>query len=172
MKLTLACLLLLFVSESWASIPELYVQVSAEKQVPAALLYAIALQESRPSPDQVIGVVKPWPWTLNCSGKSYFFSAKALAVQFAEKVIADGRNCDIGLMQMSWKWHAARFHSIESAFDPLTNLRAGADYLFELYQRSGSWEYAVGGYHNLSDQNRASTYRNLVLKHFLKVVSL
>ncbi len=172
MKRTLACLLLFFVSESWASIPELYVQVGAEKQVPPALLYAIALQESRPSARQVTGVIKPWPWTLNCEGQPYFFSAKALAVQFAKQAIDQGHNCDIGLMQVSWKWHAARFKSIDSAFDPVTNLRAGADYLMELYQRSGSWEYAVGGYHNLRDQNRASNYRNLVLKHFLNVVSL
>ncbi|MBT3724657.1 MAG: hypothetical protein HOG41_14860 [Gammaproteobacteria bacterium] len=51
-------------------------------------------------------------------------------------------------------------------------MRAGSDYLKELYEKSGSWEYAVGAYHSPSDPVKASSYREKVRTHFTRLMGV
>ena len=161
-----------FFSQSFAEVPAHYQQVSVKQQVPATILYAIALQESRPPIGLIDGIDKPWPWTLNCEGNGYFFASRQAAFNVASHFITSGESCDIGLMQISWSWHNHRFNSLNDAFDPVTNIRAGSDYLKELYEKSGSWEYAVGAYHSPSDPVKASSYREKVRTHFTRLMGV
>jgi hypothetical protein len=162
-------LFILFSSQSFAEVPAYYQQVSVRQQIPASILYAIALQESRPPKGFIEGIDKPWPWTLNCEGKGYFLPSRSEALTVATRYIDAGLSCDIGLMQMSWHWHKARFNSVNDALEPYKNIQAGADYLLEHYQRSGSWEYAVGAYHSPSNPVRASQYRERVRGHLTQI---
>jgi hypothetical protein len=165
-------LFLLLSTQSFAEVPEYYQRIGDIKQVPASLVYAIATQESRPPNGLIEGVNKPWPWTLNCEGKGYFFPTRDAAFDVATKFISSGVNCDIGLMQISWRYHKERFTSLITALDPVTNIQAGSDYLKELYMKSGSWEYAVGAYHNPSDPVKASQYRERVRVHLAKIMGV
>lgn len=165
-------LFILFSSQSFAEVPAYYQQVSVRQQIPASILYAIALQESRPPNGLIDGIDKPWPWTLNCAGQGYFFRSRQAAFYVASHFITSGTSCDIGLMQVSWVWHKQRFNSLNDAFDPVTNILAGSEYLKELYEKSGSWEYAVGAYHSPSDPVKASQYREKVRTHLARIVGV
>lgn len=50
-------------------LPIAYVVVAKAANVPADILYAVALAESGRS---YKGVLLPWPWTLNVEGRSIF----------------------------------------------------------------------------------------------------
>jgi len=168
----LSLLFISFSSQLFAEVPAHYQQVSVKQQIPASILYAIALQESRPPNGLIEGIDKPWPWTLNCAGQGYYFPSRQAAFNAASDFISSGTSCDIGLMQISWVWHKQRFHSLNEAFDPVTNIRAGSDYLKELYDKSGSWEYAVGAYHSPSDPIKAKQYREKVRTHLARIVGV
>jgi hypothetical protein len=166
-------LLLIFISaQSFAEVPAYYQQVSVGQEIPASILYAIAMQESRPPNGLIEGIDKPWPWTLNCEGQGYFFRSRQAAFNVASQLINSGESCDIGLMQVSWVWHKQRFNSLSDAFDPVTNIHAGSDYLKELYEKSGSWEYAVGAYHSPSDPVKAKQYREKVRTHLTRIMGV
>ena len=165
--LRVAALTLLMVIPAHASIPPYYQRVGESLEIPAVLLYAIAIQESRPPVGVISGVDIPWPWTLNCAGRGFYFSNRTAAVRYARALISAGQNCDIGLMQISWRWHERRFASISDAFDPYTNIRTGAEILHEQYARTGTWASAVGAYHSPSNAARAERYMNNVKKHLL-----
>ncbi|MDX5300366.1 MAG: lytic transglycosylase domain-containing protein, partial [Gammaproteobacteria bacterium] len=64
---------------------------------------------------------------------------------------------------------AERLETSWKALDPQHNLRCGAAYLREMYDRYGDWEVAVGAYHNQLDQPLASAYRARVLDHQRRV---
>ncbi len=172
MNRLLPIILLLIATRSVAEVPEYYQRIGAMKQIPASLVYAIAIQESRPPSGLIEGVNKPWPWTLNCDGRGYFFPTRDAAFNVATKFISSGVSCDIGLMQISWVWHKQRFNSLDEAFDPATNIQAGSDYLKELYMKSGSWEYAVGAYHNPSDPIKAGQYREKARTHLAQIMGV
>ena len=59
----------LWANAATAAIPKAYRVVAAEMAVPADVLYAVALQESRAALGR--GVKEPWPWTLNVRGVGY-----------------------------------------------------------------------------------------------------
>jgi hypothetical protein len=151
----------------FAEVPPYYVSVANTHNVPPVVLFAVAIQESRPPGGVLQGVSKPWPWTMNCEGKPYFLSSKQIAVKYASILISAGINCDIGLMQTNWKWQKHRFNSLDDAFDPLTNINAAAIILKEHYDSRGSWAAAVGAYHSPSNQHRASTYTRRVRTHLV-----
>jgi soluble lytic murein transglycosylase-like protein len=165
-------LFILISAQSFAEVPPYYQQVSVRLQIPATILYAIAMQESRPPNGLIEGIDKPWPWTLNCEGQGYYFPSRQAAFNVASLLINLGESCDIGLMQVSWVWHKKRFNSLNEAFDPVTNIQAGSDYLKELYEKSGSWEYAVGAYHSPSDPVKSKQYREKVRTHLTRIMGV
>lgn len=119
----------------------LFDEVGRDAGVSPVILYGIAVQESSP-----VGKNKPWPWTINVAGKGYWFNTKAEAVQAIKLAVRAGiENIDVGMMQVSLKWHDDKFKSYEDALDPKKNLQVAASILkdFSHYPLF----VAIGKYH-------------------------
>ncbi|MCX4030188.1 transglycosylase SLT domain-containing protein [Endozoicomonas sp. SM1973] len=132
-------------------IPGAYLQVAKKVGVPASVLYAIANQESRwKVPVKHVNVSRPWPWTLNVRGESRRFHTRQAAYQNLLNELKNDPNCscDVGIMQVNWRWHKYRFRSAWDALDPMKNLVAGATYLKEMHDTTGDWQQAVKKYHS------------------------
>lgn len=149
-----------------ASASSIFDQIGWEQNVSPQILWGIALQESS-HPEKN----RPWPWSVNVNGKSYFFSSKRNAVEFSAKEINKGKSVDIGLMQVNWKWHKQRFSSLSQAFDPVTNLRVAATILKQ-FKRYPKW-VAVGKYHCPSEVSwclaAANSYSLKVQKRLMQL---
>lgn len=144
-------------------IPPAYKAVAEQFNVPAKVLYAIARQESKPP-----SLNHPWPWAANVRGKSYFFNTREELTAFLKEKIRNRETAfDVGLMQINWPSHGHRFKSLEDVIDPMTNLRAGADYLRYLINRTGSTDAAIGMYHTGPNgpKKRQEHYKSLVYAH-------
>lgn len=169
MNNSIALLMLFVPAISLAVVPPMYQKISSNYEIPSEVLYSIAMQESMPPRNFIKGINKPWPWTLNCNGEGHYFATKKNAIDFASLSITAGKNCDLGLMQISWKWHKQRFDSIHDALDPYINIKIGAEILKEQFNKSGSWEHAVGAYHSPSNSKRAAIYRENVRNKLAKI---
>ncbi len=168
-KKLIVTMLLFLPSLSYAGgdTPRAYQQIANEYHIPPVLLYSIAMTESYRS-----DVARPWPWTINCNGTGRYFDSRTEAFNFVAAKLAKGiRNCDIGIMQVSWRWNKDVFESLWSAFDPYINIRAGAEILAGLYQKHGTYEVAVGAYHSPSNAARASAYRERVRSKLKRVLT-
>lgn len=149
-------------SVAWAVVPKAYQTVAQQYDVPADVLYAIALTESRQTLGP--GIARPWPWTANVQGKPYYFRSRQDMSEFLNSLLRQGnRQFDVGLMQISWRYHGHRFVSLDQAIDPLTNLQAGAAYLRFLTRKQGL-EKAIGMYHTgeAGPVSRQQHYKRLV----------
>lgn len=116
--------------------------------LPRALLAAVALAESgRYSPKT--RKARAWPWTINAEGRPYYFKTKQEAIATTQRLLDSGmRSIDVGCMQVNLRYHPEAFLSLEEAFDPMTNVAYGANFLMRLRDRTGSWPSAVAGYHS------------------------
>ncbi len=140
------------------TVPSAYRQVAAEYDVPADLLFAVALTESgRPMGERSA----PWPWTLNVNGRPYRYDTMEAAEGALRGFLSQGLFPDVGLMQISWRYHSELLGDPSQALDPWFNLRAGASLLREAYERTGDWWSAIGRYHS-SKPERAKAYRRRV----------
>ena len=143
--------------------PVAYVVVARAANVPADILYAVALAESGRS---YKGVLLPWPWTLNVEGQGIFCESQGEAIVLATEAINRKELVDIGLTQVNWYWHQQRFSRVDDALVPMLNLKAGAAILREQYEVSGDWWQAVGRYHDPGQDEesiaRAENYRQRV----------
>jgi len=154
-----------------AGVPAGYRSVAAEQNVPASILYAVALAESGTVVDASRNI-RPWPWTLNVSGQGRFFPSRRAASEVLDAELAAGHDSvDIGLMQVNWRYHKARLASPTRALDPYHNLRVAAGILRGCYQRRGDWWAAVGCYHAPSNARRAARYQKRVLGHWQRIVA-
>ncbi len=156
--------LALIVNRGTADIPSGYLAVARAEQVPADILYAVACAEAgRQMPD---GRMRPWPWSLNVAVSRG--TSKPEPRQALTEVLAHSANVDIGLGQINWHWHRARFRDAWHALDPYGNLQAAARLLRELFDRCQceDWWIAVEHYHAPSDtdgaEQRRSRYRKAV----------
>ncbi|MCW8885658.1 MAG: transglycosylase SLT domain-containing protein [Motiliproteus sp.] len=144
-------------------LPVAYMVVAKAANVPADILYAVALAESGRSYN---GVLLPWPWTLNVEGRSIFCGSQGEAIVLAAEAINRKQLVDLGLTQVNWRWHQQRFTRVDDALVPMLNLKAGAAILREQYEVSGDWWQAVGRYHDpgQDDESLASaeSYRQRV----------
>lgn len=123
-----------------------------EYAIPTHLLSAIAATESGRF-HQGLNINVPWPWTINAEGKGYYLNSKEEAVATAKKLRAQGvKSMDVGCMQVNLHHHANAFSSLESAFDPQTNVAYAASFLRSLYQESNSWKQASSDYHSKTRQ--------------------
>ncbi len=148
------------------AVPPAYLRVAEEYQVPAGILFAIALTESGRATDG--GRMLPWPWALNLEGKAIYFSSRTEADARLTQLIHQNRAPDIGLMQVNWKYHRDKLGNPDQAFDPWLNLRAGARVLRQEYEATGDWWQAVGRYHSRTPA-RAKTYRARVLRWYRRL---
>jgi Transglycosylase SLT domain len=114
--------------------------------VDAKILAGIALNESAYNG-------RAWPWTLNVTGRGFFFRTREDAYKAVRLLISDGRcDFDVGLMQLHWCHHAKRFASPWDALGPATNIRAAEDILNENYRKTHSAVKAVAYYHSANPQ--------------------
>lgn len=155
--------LFLVVGSANASVPQAYETIAKQFGVRGDVLYAIALTESRLTVGK--NLIRPWPWTANVKGKPYRFGTRAELTAFLRQHLEQGNTrFDVGLMQISWLHHGKRFARLDDAIDPMTNIKAGADYLRYLINKTGSLDEAIGKYHTgeAGPRDRQITYRKLV----------
>ncbi len=145
---------------------------SAEKSqaIPEGLLKAIGFTESgRVTAD---GRRVPWPWTVNADGQGYYFETKKDAIAFVEELQARGVSViDVGCMQVNLYYHPNAFASLESAFDPATNVAYAARFLNELKSETGDWGVATQYYHSRTLQIGRAYAGRVTLNSFGKVIS-
>ncbi len=131
--------------------------------LPANLLLAIGQVESGRR-DAATGQVQPWPWSANAAGSDYVFSslpeARAVVGFLRERGIA---SVDVGCFQVNLHHHPTAFASVAEGFDPYANADYAARFLRRLFERSGSWEAAIGAYHS-ADPSLGGSYRAKVLR--------
>jgi len=150
-------------------IPQAYRSVAEYHNVPAKILYSIALTESQK--ELSTGVIRPWPWTLNMSGRGQYFNTADDMKAAVYKALNSGiRNIDIGVMQVNVIYHLHRTsYSINDLMRPESNLNVGAEILVDEYMRcDGDWWCAVGSYHSPHD-DRAANYIEKVRKWYALV---
>ncbi len=153
------------------SVPDGYRSVALEHGIPHDLFYAVALTESGKQV-KLLGIHRPWPWTLNVGGHGYFYDSKRQAWQALIGYLRDGkRSIDIGLMMVNWRYHQERLGTPWQALDPYFNLRVGAEILQGCYRNEHDWWASVGCYHAPSNQRRADKYRRRVVSRWQRIVS-
>ena len=149
------------------TIPVAYLIVAKSHQVPADILYAIALTESG---QHYHGEQIPWPWALNIDGQSVFCVSQQVAVDRVSQAIRQQQSVDIGLMQINWRWHKQRFSTMNESLVPIKNLSAGATILYEQFEQTNDWWEAVGRYHDpgqdTASLDSAQRYRERVRQHW------
>lgn len=146
----------------WSVSPVTTLAQIAMVKVPPDILTAIAIKESGRNG-------RFWPWTINWNGRGFYLESKEKAIEAAKILISNGfNNFDIALMQVNWRWHGHRFKSIESAFDPITNIRVAEQIISEHYKATGSWRSAIARYHSRTE-SRNQPYLAGVLAHLGKI---
>lgn len=128
----------------WSAAPVTTLAQITGLQIPPEILTAIAIKES--------GVKgRFWPWTINLNGQSIYLETRQKAIDTAKRLLSQGiKNFDVSLMQVNWRWNGHRFASIESAFDPVVNLRVASQILSEHHKSTGTWQAAIARYHSRS----------------------
>jgi hypothetical protein len=138
--------------------------VEFKYRLPPGLLAAIALVETA-HPDAITHKLEPWPWSVQAENQSLFFNSKADAVRWVKQALTTGiRSIDTGCLQVNLLFHPTAFHTIEQAFDPMSNADYAARFLQRLHAATGDWKRASGFYHSETPL-LAATYRQR-LKQF------
>ena len=148
--------------------PPAYQLAARQAEVPAAVLYAVALQESGMTRR---GRVVPWPWSLNVAGspKRYATQAEACAgLQRALRQVPPTR-IDAGLGQINLGYQAQRFEHPCELLDPYRNLAIAAEILREQHRPGEDWLIAIGRYHRPAGGEPAARYRRSVHRHLVRV---
>ena len=138
--------------------PPAYQLAAHSADIPSAVLFAIALQESG---IRVRGRLLPWPWTLNIAGTPYRFTTRRAACQALLQALAqhDPKRVDAGLGQTNLGYHGERFSNPCEALDPYRNLAVTAALLHEHHTATGDWVLAAGRYHRPAGGAPAARYR-------------
>lgn len=117
-----------------------------DSDVPLSILLAITRVETGREGEDGFD---PWPWAVNLRGQGHWFATETEAWRFVYDAFRAGeRDFDIGCFQINYRWHGARFASIEAMFDPFANARYAAAFLTDLYHETGDWDGAVRAYHS------------------------
>lgn len=134
----------------WSFCERATVATEMAQRLPRAVLFSVAMVESgRFNTDTK--KTRPWPWTINAEGQSFYFKSKSEAVKAAKLLLKRGvRSFDVGCMQINMRYHPDAFSDLNAAFDPITNVGYGAEFLKQLYGRTNSWPDAIAAYHSQS----------------------
>lgn len=166
-----ACLLLLLGSGAaqgqGISPPSAYQQAASHAGVPASVLFAVALQESGTN---IRGRLIPWPWTLNTDGVPHRFDRRTQACAALRRALGEHRNIDVGLGQISVRYHGHRVREPCELLDPYRNLAITAAILREQYTPGEDWLIAIGHYHRPAGGEPAARYRRSVHRHLARVL--
>ncbi len=169
---SVACLMCCSVVVNAQPVPAGYRQVAMEFGLPPAFLYAVALSESGES-SLGKGPFRPWPWTLNISGKGHYFPSRREAWQTLQGALENTNGwVDIGLMQISWRYHSAALGSAWHALDPYHNLRVAAAILRDCYIKHTNWMQSAGCYHAPNNFASAQAYASRVNQHWEKLADI
>lgn len=151
--------------------PPAYQRAAQRADIPSAVLYAVALQESG-----VIlrGRLVPWPWTLNVAGtpRRYATRASACAGLRQSLVSTPAQRIDVGLGQVNLGYHAHRYVQACELLDPYRNLAVAADILREQHTAGEDWLLAIGRYHRPAGGEPAARYRRSVRRHLTRVIGV
>lgn len=134
--------------------------------VPLAVFYAVGLQET--------GTRKGLqPFAMNVAGRAVASATLDEALRnFATARKAGTTLIDVGCLQINYRFHGAKFGSVEAMFDPARNVDYAARFLRELRTREGSWTLAVARYNAGPNNNPAQrryvcgVIRNMVASGF------
>jgi len=150
------------------AIPSAYERAAADAQVPASLLFAVALQESGM---RLHGRLVPWPWTLNIAGQPARFATRHQACTALRSALSHSqRPVDVGLAQINAQFHRHRVRTPCELLDPYRNLTIAASILREQYRAGEPWSLAVGRYHRPAGGDQALRYRRGVERHLTSLV--
>lgn len=166
----LACLLLAHPGVAAAEdIPPAYRLAARQAGVPAAVLYAIALQESGIRRD---GHFAPWPWTLNVAGRPRRFENHADACRALMKALrtTTPRRVDAGLAQINLGYQRRRYQHPCELLEAQRNLTIAAAILREQYRSAEGWPRAIERYHRPAGGVAAIRYRQRVEKHLAHIL--
>lgn len=165
--LLLSAVLVTFSVPAQEHAPAAYRLAAARADVPAAVLFAIALQESGVHMD---GRLIPWPWTLNVGGESRRFPNRKTACADLLNALVDtlAKRIDVGLAQVNVGYHAHRIEQPCDLLDPYRNLEIAATILREQHVPGEDWLLAVGRYHRPAGGAPATLYRKSVEQHLLR----
>jgi type IV secretion system protein VirB1 len=80
------------------------------------------------------------PWTIgdNTAHRGYRYATRAEAERAARALVAAGHNLDLGIMQVNTVHLGENGLSLNNAFDPCTNISAGAAVLGGAYRRAAA----------------------------------
>ena len=154
-------------------IPTRYQEIARKHNIPAGILYAVALTESGKA--IAPGLFRPWPWTLNVAGKPKRYATRKETWRAIRHFMKQGiQSIDIGLMQVNWRWNKHRLGSTWIALDPGFNVSTGAKILRDEYKKQGNWLSAIGSYHSpgksKTQKQRALKYTRRVITHLTKLI--
>lgn len=132
--------------------------------VPVEILHAISRVESGRT---VKGLQEPWPWVVNIAGEGHWLTSSDATIGLISAAMHQGEtSIDVGCFQINLLWHGQAFSSLEDMVDPFRNADYAADFLTELYDKTGSWRAAIGAYHS-RHQAKAEPYIGRVRAHLL-----
>lgn len=132
----------------WSFCERATVATEMAQRLPRALLFSVAMVESGRF-NRETKKTRPWPWTINAEGQSFYFKTKREAVAAARKLVKDGvRSFDVGCMQINMRYHPNAFTDLEAAFDPIINVAYSAEFLKRLHGKTNSWPEAIAAYHS------------------------
>ena len=144
-------------------------RVAARYELDPYLLYSVALAES--ATPRGAATTSPWPWVIRSPGGSIYVNSRYEAERQLKREIArwDAAGIDVGLMQISSRWHRNRVSEITDLLDPETNLRIAAEILSDAMRSSpDDLALGIGRYHSWDPrharwygQRVLSIYRNL-----------
>jgi hypothetical protein len=166
----LALTLAVLTAEAEMLPPPAYQLAAQRAEIPAAVLFAIALQESGL---HLRGRLLPWPWTLNIAGNAQRFATRQAACRALLTALTEhhAKRVDVGLGQLNWGYHGQRFSHPCEALDPYRNLEVSAALLHEHYSATGDWLAAAGRYHRPAGGAPAARYRLGFSQHLERVLA-
>ena len=137
--------------------------------VPATVLYAVALQESG---TKLRGRLIPWPWTLNVAGAPQRYATRTDACAGLHRALAHtpAKRIDAGLGQVNLGYHTHRYTQPCELLDPYRNLAIAAEILREQHTPGEDWLLAIGRYHRPAGGAPAARYRRSVHRHLTRVL--
>ncbi|MBN2701114.1 MAG: lytic transglycosylase domain-containing protein [Methylothermaceae bacterium] len=129
--------------------------IARENKIEPVLLYAIALSESAKVQR---GRVSPWPWTIRSDEYGpKLFDTRQEAEAHLRHLLAEGvENIDVGMMQISLKWHGDKVDDPLKLIDPSINVTVGAGILREALKSCADPVLAVGRYHSWNPEKAYS----------------
>ncbi|HFJ0421594.1 TPA: transglycosylase SLT domain-containing protein [Pseudomonas aeruginosa] len=149
--------------------PPAYQLAAQRAGIPAAVLYAVALQESGV---RLNGRLVPWPWSLNVAGESRRFATRDQACANLQRALHDvaPTRIDVGLGQINLGYQRHRYRRACDVLDPYRNLALAADILREQHSPGDDWLLAIGRYHRPAGGSPAARYRHSVSQHLARVL--